>query len=95
MKKTLIIIAAFVFFAQPNLVLAKKEVGQSAVTLNVKHFDDGSHEIVKGSHDAEGKDHEKEATLFLGGLLDKAKSFVSGLFGGGSSATPAAPTATK
>lgn len=95
MKKTLVILATFAFFAQPNLVLAKKEVGQSAVTVDVKHFDDGSHEIVGGSHDAKGKPHEENATLFLGGLLDKAKSFVSGLFGGSKTTTPAATAAVE
>lgn len=94
MKKTLVILSAIVFFAQPNIASAKKMVGQSNHTVAVNHYDDGSMEVVGGSHDAKGKPHDENATLFLGGLLDKAKSFVSGLFGGGKQApAPAAPVA--
>lgn len=92
MKKTLIIVSAIVFFAQPTIASAKNMVGQSNHTVTVNHYDDGSMEVAGGSHDAKGKPHDENATLFLGGLLDKAKSFVSGLFGGGKKApAPAAP----
>ncbi|MDP3531977.1 MAG: hypothetical protein Q8S31_01650 [Alphaproteobacteria bacterium] len=91
MKKTLIILSAIAFFAQPGLVLAKKVVGKSSHTIDVQHYDDGTMDAVGGSHNAKGTPHDAAATLFLGDLLKKAKKGVSSLLGGGKKGK-AAPT---